>query len=643
MAAPDSSSADPLAALAELARLWRLEREGTRERFRLEREELPLPERLRRGLALARLEMVDAEPAPGGLTLVWLTAGRGDLDALRLGPGDPVALWRERPSERGTVRATFARRDRTRLAVMVRGDLPEAFVEGGFNLDREAPEDTFDRGDAALAAFRGAAPGSDTGRLRAVLFGAAPATFGPEPTWSPFDEGLNEPQRAAVGRALAAEHVALIHGPPGTGKTRTLVEVIRQVVARGERVLATAASNLAVDDVAERLLAAGVEVVRLGHPARVSPGLEDRLLHAVVRQQEGSQLAREWLSEAHRLKGQLEKRLARGRLDRAERREAWREIDRLFQDARELLDRTRRAVLETIPVVCATAAGADAALLGSQRFDLVVVDEATQAPDPITLVALGRAPRAVLAGDPCQLPPTVVDRRAEAGGLNVTLFERLAAGDAELVRMLEVQHRMHAAIMAYPSRAHYGGRLVAAPAVAAHTLEDLGAREDPLRPGPLILIDTAGKGWDEERAADDPSTRNPGHARRTAAEVRRLIARGVAPSQVSVIAPYDAQVRLLRELLAAERALGLEVRTVDGFQGRENEAVVVDLVRSNDSGEVGFLGDIRRTNVAITRARRFLLLVADTGTIGQHPYYAGLLEAVEQAGGYVSAWSDEAE
>jgi superfamily I DNA and/or RNA helicase len=186
----------------------------------------------------------------------------------------------------------------------------------------------------------------------------------------------------------------------------------------------------------------------------------------------------------------------------------------------------------------------------------------------------------------------------------------------------------------------YGGRLVAADTVAGHRLEDLGVAPDPLRPGPLVFIDTAGTGWNEERDGDDPSTSNPAQAERTAAEVRRLLGRGLAPGDAAVITPYHAQARLLRELLAPAVQAGLEVGTVDGFQGREKEAIVVDLVRSNDAGEIGFLADRRRMNVALTRARRFLLVVGDSATLGGDPYYRLFLDAAQAA--WVSAWSDDA-
>jgi superfamily I DNA and/or RNA helicase len=207
--------------------------------------------------------------------------------------------------------------------------------------------------------------------------------------------------------------------------------------------------------------------------------------------------------------------------------------------------------------------------------------------------------------------------------------------------MLLVQHRMHASIMRFPSERFYEGRLVAAPEVAAHRLEQLGVRPDPTRDAPWLFVDAAGRGWEEERSDDDPSTRNPGQAERVAAEVKRLVRRGVRPKDVAVITPYEAQARVLRGLLVELRREGLEVGTVDGFQGREKEAVVVDLVRSNDRGEVGFLADVRRMNVAITRARRFLLVLGDGATLASHSFYAAFLEHAEQDGAHHSAWMDD--
>jgi ATP-dependent RNA/DNA helicase IGHMBP2 len=628
--------------LEALAAQWRAERAAAREKFAAARRGTSLRARVARGLALADLTVAEWRPAARDRTRVLLTPpAHVDLDDSGIGPGDPVVMWRVSPDEPRATRGVVSARERHDLWVVIDGDLPEGVLEGGCNLDALAPEGTFDRGDRAIERARTAKATSALARVVGILCGEREAAFAPAPTWEPFDRDLDEAQRAAVTSALSAHDVALIHGPPGTGKTRTLVEVVRQMVARGERVLCVAASNVAVDNLGERLADAGVGVVRLGHPARVSAALEERTLDALVAASDGARMARDLTDRARDLRRGL------GDLRGEQARTLRHEIMSLLRDARTQLTQAETYFLDTTPVVLATCAGADAQSLADRRFATVVIDEATQAPDPLALVAMARGERVILAGDPHQLPPTVVDVAAARAGLATTFFERHAAGHPP--SLLVTQHRMHTDIMRFPSERTYGGALVAAPEVAGHTLADLGARTDPERGLAVWFLDTAGKDWtdrkggldeDDDEVAD-PSTWNPEQAERVAREVRRLLARGVAAADVAVIAAYDAQVRRLRALLAPERALGLEIRSVDGFQGREKEAVVVDTVRSNPDGDIGFLSDIRRMNVAITRARRWLLVIGDSATLGGHPYYAALVGAMDDLGAHGSAWADD--
>jgi ATP-dependent RNA/DNA helicase IGHMBP2 len=253
--------------------------------------------------------------------------------------------------------------------------------------------------------------------------------------------------------------------------------------------------------------------------------------------------------------------------------------------------------------------------------------------EPATVLALLHAERAVLAGDHLQLPPTVLSAAAQAGGLGVSLFERLVAAQGDAVKVtLVVQHRMNAAIMAFPSAAVYGGALRAHPAVADRALDD----------APLEVIDTAGRGFEEETPEGSDSKQNPGEADLAAAEAERILALGVAPGEVAVIATYDAQVQRIRERLSAWLDRGLEVDTVDGFQGREKEAVIVSLVRSNDRGEVGFLADVRRMNVALTRARSKLVVIGDGATVSCHPFYERFFRHAQDVGAWRSAWERDA-
>ncbi|MCA9543764.1 MAG: IGHMBP2 family helicase [Myxococcales bacterium] len=628
--------------LARLAELWRMERAFAASRAHSQRALTTLAQRVARGDALADCEVDDLALVAGGRTLLWIRPKAWPEDP-RLSPGAPARLWWTAVDDpQGHARGVVGRRRGDLLSVMVDGEPPERLLSGVFHLDTDDPQETFARGDAALARWRTAAAGTVEARLRGVLFGERPPVFGEAGPDAPLDVALNGPQRAAVVRALATEDVAFIHGPPGTGKTRTLVEVIRRAVAGGQRVLACAMSNTATDHLGAGLLATGLAPVRLGHPARVSDALEAHSLDELLAHTDAAHLARKWQAEARDLRRRAFNRRDRGALRGREFGQMMDEARALERDARNQLKGAQRALLKAAPVVCCTAAGADSALLGAEHFDLVVLDEATQVPDPLALVALSRGERAVLAGDPEQLPPTILCPEAEQGGLGLTLFERLAQAHPEAGTLLQVQHRMHADLMAFPSATRYGGRLVAHPAVAGWTLADLGVAEDAERPTPLVLVDCAGKGW-ADVGDEDGSTANPGQGERTAAEVRRLISRGLPPTAVGVITPYRAQRRLLRRLLADEVSAGLEIDTVDGFQGRENEAIVVDLVRSNEAGKVGFVADRRRLNVALTRAKRHLLLIADTATLGVHDDFAALLEAVESHGAWVSAWNDEAE
>jgi superfamily I DNA and/or RNA helicase len=226
----------------------------------------------------------------------------------------------------------------------------------------------------------------------------------------------------------------------------------------------------------------------------------------------------------------------------------------------------------------------------------------------------------------------VISAAAQEGGLGVSLFERLAAGAcATAMVTLAEQHRMNEAIMRFPSEALYAGKLRAHPDVARHALDDR----------PLLMVDTAGRGLEEETPEGSDSKHNPGEAELVAREVERILALAVCPADVAVIAPYDAQVQRLRQLLAGRIDEGLEVDTVDGFQGREKEAVVVSLTRSNDAGEVGFLADVRRMNVALTRARKKLVVVGDSATVSRHPFYEAFVRHAQEAGAWVSAWERE--
>jgi predicted DNA helicase len=313
----------------------------------------------------------------------------------------------------------------------------------------------------------------------------------------------------------------------------------------------------------------------------------------------------------------------------------------LLAEARKLESLAIERVLDEARVVCATLTGLDSQLLGQRRFNLAVLDEACQSTEPAAWVPLLRANKLVLAGDHCQLPPTVISTEAAEQGLAVSLMERLIARfGSGISRLLTVQHRMHEAIMGFSNAAFYEGELIAHESVAGHRLCDLpGVQSDSLTESPVQFIDTAGAGYDEELEEDTGSRRNLQEANLAARKVRQLLEAGLNPSHLGVITPYRAQVRRLRELLADVPAL--EIDSVDGFQGREKEAIIVSLVRSNPEGEIGFLSDTRRTNVALTRARRKLIVIGDSATLSNHAFYQLMLTHFEGISAYRSVWEEE--
>jgi len=303
------------------------------------------------------------------------------------------------------------------------------------------------------------------------------------------------------------------------------------------------------------------------------------------------------------------------------------------------------ATLDRADIICATTTFNED-VLGERWFDLVVIDEACQSVEPGCWQPILRCDKVVMAGDPMQLPPTVLSNDAARQGFSLSLLERQVNlhGD-KVTRLLNVQYRMHDQIMKFSSDHFYDGQLVADESVVSHRLYDLETvAENELTRDPVTFIDTAGAGWDEELEPDGMSKRNPQEAALVVKKVAALIESGLPADDIAVIAPYAAQVRLIRQLLR-DRSEGadeidIEVDTVDGFQGREKEAVVICLVRSNGEGEIGFLSDERRMNVALTRARRKLIVIGDSATLGGHEFYQTLLQYFEQQDVYHTVWEE---
>jgi superfamily I DNA and/or RNA helicase len=625
---------------ARLAGLLDLESRAEANQILERARQLSAQDAEKSGNSLVDLFAQEGYAGLGGRFILTLSKrGSRPLPWTRIGPGTPVVLSTagRRASDTGH-RGVVCERAESLVRVAF-NEPPDDEAGPAFRLDVAADEAARLRQRQALERAR-AARNDRLAHLREVLLGEREPVFGPPGDGQTLDAALDDSQRAAVAFALSAADVAVIHGPPGTGKTTTLVELIRRAVRRGEKVLVCAPSNLAVDNVLERLLARGEKAVRLGHPARVLPQLREHTLDLMVEDHPDVRQARKFAKEAFALFREAGK-WTRAKPAPGARREQREEARALLADSRRMEAQAVEHVLDKAPILCATTTGLDGDLIGSRRYDLLVIDEACQTTEPGCWVPLCRAARVVLAGDHRQLPPTVLSPEAARLGFGVSLLERLVAHFGERVtRRLDVQYRMHEAIMTFPSVEFYDGTLRAHASVCGHRLCELpGVAAMPLTESPVEFVDTAGAGYDEEKEPDGESRLNPGEAGLVRRKVEALLAAGVAPSDVAVIAPYAGQVRRLREELAVE---GLEIDSVDGFQGREREAVVFSLVRSNTEGEIGFLADVRRTNVALTRARRKLLVVGDSATLSVLPFYRRLFEHFEQTGAYRTVWEEEA-
>lgn len=615
-----------------LARLLELERQAERARLAQEKQTLPLAELEARGLVVLDVETTEENVGLGGRHLVTFQHESRRRLTTRLGPGDLIAVSPRKAEIDSPPQGTVV--SATKLNVVVAFDKPPPpwMGEGRLRLDVTANDVTFERAKTALGRWQGMDTGQKRDR-REILLGNLPPRFERPPAFTPT-RPLNPEQHEAVSLALSARDVALVHGPPGTGKSTVLSELAAQWGGQGKRILCTAASNAAVDHLLELCLDAGLKAVRVGHPARVLPHLQEHTLDLLVEAHPDRKLARELFEEAFDLLGYARKQRSRGRSrDRfANAREASQEAYKMMDDARVLEKKALGAILGNAQVVCATLTMLEGSILRSQQFDVALLDEATQAIEPLALMAFLKAPTVVMAGDPKQLAPTILSMDAQKQGLGTSLFERLLAdyGD-EVKRMLKEQYRMHETIMRFPSDATYGGQLRAHPSVAARTL-GLEGLDAP----PVLFLDTAGKGFDESKAPQTESLRNEGEGGLVVKRVRSLLAAGLDARELGVITPYRAQALWLREQL--QDVPELEVDTVDAFQGREKDVIVVSLVRSNAEQQLGFLEDLRRLNVAITRPRKHLFVIGDSATLSAHPFYARWLDFTQQAQGYRSAW-----
>ena len=444
-------------------------------------------------------------------------------------------------------------------------------------------------------------------------------TFSFDPIRFPW---LNPAQEQAVNNVLRAKDVAIVHGPPGTGKTTTLVEAIYETLRRENQVLVCAQSNMAVDWISERLVDRGVNVLRIGNPTKVN----DKMLSFTYERRfaDHPDYPQLWsIREAIRKLRQNRKR----RRDEGYHQK----IERLKSRATELEIRINAELFGEARVIASTLAGSASRLLAGQKFGTLFIDEAAQALEPACWIAIRRASRVVLAGDHCQLPPTVKSIEALRGGLGTTLMERIVRQKPDVVTLLKTQYRMNEQIMRFSSDWFYDGMVEAAPQIRFRGILDFD--------NPMAWIDTADVEGKEEFVGESFGRINRAEAQLTLDTLQEYFTK-IGKQRilderidVGVISPYRAQVQLLRRLIKKKeffkpyRGL-ISVNTVDGFQGQERDIIVISLVRANADGQIGFLSDLRRMNVAITRARMKLIILGDVQTMTRHPFYKKLYEYV---------------
>ncbi len=596
--------------------------------------------------------------------------GRDQAIETEIASGDIVLISRGEPLK-SDLNATVMQVGRHFVEVAFSQKPPRWIREEGIRLDLFVNDVTFKRMETNLERMRHIEP--PIAGIRDIVLELAEAKGVRKIDFEPRDPQINAAQRSAVAMGLGAEEIALIHGPPGTGKTTTIVETIVQFAERGQRILATADSNVAVDNMLEKLVSGeGLNVVRVGHPARIDTKLERYSLPSLVEKDPRSDRIKKMLDEAQvlvearnrhskptpaRLRGMSPERLkslaASGRSYRGvdiktiQSMAMWlkedEKVERFYAAIRELERAIVDDILDGADVVLATNGMVGAEVLEGRTFDVAVVDEGSQQIEPSTLMALMRAPKAILAGDHKQLPPTVV---SDLDVLKRSLFERLMAREEIPSTMLDVQYRMHEKIMTFPNHLMYDGKLKAHPSVAdRRLLLRCEPRNDPyttllLPEHPVVFADTSALEAHEVLPPRSTSYENPMEAVWVKRCVERLIACGVHEASIGVITPYLSQVKRIRKTLE-KIAPHVEVKSVDGFQGREKEVILISFVRSNIAKAIGFVKDTRRLNVAMTRARSKLIMIGDVVTLSANDPFDRLFEWLRTCGTKVELPSED--
>ncbi len=613
--------------LQQQSAMLQKEYEYEKELYRQQTREAGIPKRIQQGVCWFPVKLgADRYNSLNQLT-VEVTRTETEETEHSFEYGCPVCFFRisaDRQIRYFNFSAVISYVQDNKMVVVLPGPqvLPELVVTGELGVQLYFDDTSYKTMFAALREVA-EAKGNRTARLREVLLGKAPALRRETgPVRFPW---LNASQEKAVNQVLCAKEVAVVHGPPGTGKTTTLVEAVYETLHRENQVMVSAQSNTAVDWIAEKLVDRGIPVLRIGNPTRVN----DKMLAFTYERRFEAHSDYPELWQIRKTIREMTGRLRKS--GREDRERLHNQLTKLRVRATGLEIRIDTELFTEARVIACTLVGAASRVLERKRFSSLFIDEAAQAIEAACWIAISRADRVILAGDHCQLPPTIKCIEAARGGLGRTLLEKVVLHKPETVSLLKIQYRMHEDIMRFHSRWFYHDELEAAPEVKYRGILDFDT--------PASWIDTSELDLQEKAVAEGTGRLNTGEAELLVRELKnymeRIGIRRILEEHIDfgVISPYRAQVHYLRHLLKKEpffrpcRRL-ITVHTVDGFQGQERDVIMISLVRANEKGQIGFLRDLRRMNVAITRARMKLLILGEAVTLTRHPFYRELYEYI---------------
>jgi superfamily I DNA and/or RNA helicase len=623
-----------------LLALLKLEREEDRNQYQKLIETTSIAERRANGLTWYPIAIRGSEIGRGDYLTVEVERTTHQEIPHQLRFGMPAVLFSNHDPKIDRVAGTISHQSGNRLKITLRVDeLPDWSRDGKLGVEVLFDDNSYDEMEQALKTANMLSEKSDH-RLIKILTDEQSPTFHPEIPKLVLPQ-LNPSQVAAVNKILSANELAIVHGPPGTGKTTTLVQAIKALIRQdNQKVLVVAPSNTAVDLLSEKLHDLGLNVLRVGNPARVSERLMALTLDYKVNEhpymKEAKKLkkqANEFRTMAHKYKRNF------GKAEREQRKVLFDEAHRIMKEVANSEQYVIDDLIAKAQVITATLVGANHYTVRDLTYHTVVIDEAGQALEPACWIPILKAKKVVLAGDHCQLPPTIKSPEAARQGLRTTLLEKCVAQHPEAVSLLDEQYRMHEHIMGYSSQVFYENKVKAHASVARHTLFDGDTS--------LVFVDTAGCGFDEK--LDGTSSTNPEEAALLVKHLTQLVvdlssrySQQEFPT-IAVISPYKQQINLLKEQIVSTPELKaysdkISVNTIDSFQGQERDIVYISMVRSNEGGDIGFLSDIRRMNVAMTRARKKLVIVGDSATLAGLPFYADFITYSEALDTYQSAW-----